>query len=139
MNEIRNTGELLSEWIEAFNAHDVGRLAGMYSEEAVNFQVAAGEPVHGRENIRADFEAFFGAFPDTWARVENLLEDGDWAAWEWEGGGTFTGEFLGSPPTGKGYTLRGCGFFRFEHGLIVFQRGYWDKLSWFGQVGLEVG
>jgi hypothetical protein len=25
--------------------------------------------------------------------------------------------------------LRGCGFFRVVAGLIVFQRGYWDKLS----------
>lgn len=25
--------------------------------------------------------------------------------------------------------LRGCGFFNIKDGKIVFQRGYWDKLS----------
>ena len=25
--------------------------------------------------------------------------------------------------------LRGCGFFTVSNGLITFQRGYWDKLS----------
>ena len=45
--------------------------------------------------------------------VENLFEDGDWAILEWR------------DPTG----LRGCGFFQIEDGLIILQRGYWDKLS----------
>jgi limonene-1,2-epoxide hydrolase len=34
--------------------------------------------------------------------------------------------------------LRGCGFFQIENGKIIFQRGYWDKATWFGQVGLPI-
>jgi hypothetical protein len=45
--------------------------------------------------------------------VENLFEDGAWAILEWR------------DPKG----LRGCGFFHVQGGKIVFQRGYWDKLS----------
>ena len=67
-----------------------------------------------------------------------MLGDGDWAAWEWVGGGTFTGEFYGDQPTGKTFEIRGCGFFNFRDGKIIYQRGYWDKLSWFKQVGLPI-
>lgn len=34
--------------------------------------------------------------------------------------------------------LRGCGFFRIVNDKIVFQRGYWDKLSFLKQHGLPI-
>ena len=34
--------------------------------------------------------------------------------------------------------LRGCGFFRIADGLIRFQRGYWDRLSFLRQHGLPI-
>jgi len=135
---MNDSKELLQRWIEAFNRKDIEVVINCYAEDAVNFQVATGEPAVGREQIRRDTEAFFKGFPDSWARVENLLADGDWAAWEWSGGGTFSGEFYGASPTGKSYELRGCGFFQFKDGKIIVQRGYWDKLTWFAQVRLDI-
>lgn len=44
---------------------------------------------------------------------ENIFEDGEWAILEWK------------DPLG----LRGFGFFHVTDDKIVFQRGYWDKLS----------
>ena len=130
--------QLLKQWIDAFNAADINALVACYHPEAVNYQVATKEPVVGIVGIRSDFETFFKAFPDSYAKVENLIGDDDWAAWEWVGGGTFEGEFLGTKPTGKSYGLRGSGFFQFEEGKIVLQRGYWDKETWFSQVGIEM-
>lgn len=130
--------ELLKSWIDAFQACDVVRVVACYADDAVNFQIAAGEPAIGREQIKADTADFFKAFPDAWSRVENLIGDGDWAAWEWIGGGTFLGEFAGYKPTGKSFEIRGCGFFRFRDGLIIYQRGYWDKHSWFSQIGIPI-
>lgn len=132
------SAELLQKWIEAFNRKDLDAVVSCYAADAVSFQVATGEPSVGAEQIRRDTLEFFKGFPDAWARVENLMADGDWAAWEWSGGGTFAGEFYGNQPTGKSYELRGCGFFQFKDGKIVLQRGYWDKLTWFSQVGLPV-
>jgi hypothetical protein len=54
--------------------------------------------------------------------LENLFEDREWAILEWR------------DPKG----LRGCGFFQVKNGLIVFQRGYWDKLSFLRQQGLRL-
>lgn len=130
--------ELLQKWIDAFNRKDLDAVVDCYAEDAVNFQVAAGEPSIGHEQIRKDTAEFFKGFPDSWAKVENIMSEGDWAAWEWIGGGTFLGEFYGNKPTGKTYELRGCGFFTFKDDKIIYQRGYWDKHTWFSQVGLPI-
>jgi steroid delta-isomerase-like uncharacterized protein len=133
-----NSKELLRKWIAAFIAKDLEAVMDCYADDAVNFQVAAGEPAVGKEHIRRDMIEFFRGFPDSYSIVENIMADEDWAAWEWNGGGTFKGEFYGASPTGKSFELRGCGFFHFLDGKIIYQRGYWDKLTWFSQVGLKM-
>lgn len=134
---MNDSKELLKKWIRLFNARELEAVVDCYALEAVNFQIATGEPAIGKVRIRRDTAEFFQGFPDAWSKVENLLADGDWAAWEWLGGGTFLGEFYGARPTGRSFEIRGCGFFRFRGGQIILQRGYWDKQSWFSQIGLE--
>lgn len=129
---------LLQKWIDAFQRCDSDAVAECYADDAVNLQVAVGVPDVGKEAIRSGNNAFFSAFPDAWSRVENLVSEGDWAAWEWVGGGTWSGEFAGHKPTGKSFEIRGCGFFRFRDGKIIEQRGYWDKHTWFSQIGLPI-
>ncbi|HSR68701.1 MAG TPA: nuclear transport factor 2 family protein [Acidobacteriota bacterium] len=111
---------VVTEWIEAFNDGDVERIASLYAPSAVNHQVTQ-DPVEGREAIRAMFQREFSAAEMT-CMVENLFEDGQWAILEWR------------DPLG----LRGCGFFQVEEGKIVFQRGYWDKLSFLRMHGLPI-
>jgi limonene-1,2-epoxide hydrolase len=111
---------LVSAWVTAFNRQDVDALAAMYAEDAVNHQVAEA-PVAGRNAIRAMFAAGFAAV-EMVCVVENLFEDGEWAILEWR------------DPLG----LRGCGFFHVVEGRIVFQRGYWDKLTFLRQHRLPI-
>jgi len=111
---------LVIAWVEAFNRKDAHALAAFYSETAVNHQVAEA-PVEGRAAILAMFKAAFAAAAMV-CIVENLFEDGEWAILEWR------------DPLG----LRGCGFFHVVSGQIVFQRGYWDKLSYLRQHHLPV-
>lgn len=103
--------QVVNQWVDAFNAADVEAITGLYAENAVNHQVA-NEPVEGRDAIRAMFEGEFAAAKMT-CIIENIFEDGQWAIIEWK------------DPLGR----RGCGFFHVVHGQILFQRGYWDKLS----------
>ena len=86
----------------------------------MNHQVA-NEPVSGRPAIRRMFAGEFAAAKMA-CIVENLFEDGQWAILEWR-------DTLG---------LRGCGFFQVAGGKIVFQRGYWDKLTFLRQHGLPM-
>jgi hypothetical protein len=112
--------ELVEKWVEAFNRADVEALSAFYSEDATNHQVAE-EPVVGRDNIRKMFEAGF-AQADMTCIVENIFQEGEWAILEWR------------DPLG----LRGCGFFHIVDNRIVFQRGYWDKLSFLRLQGLPL-
>lgn len=131
----RTPREVVGAWSAAFNRQDADALAALYAPEAVNWQVAD-QPLEGREAIRESFRMLFRAFPDIAFRQVNLLEDGAWAALEWEGWGTHLGEFAGHPPSGRSYQLRGCGFFEVRDGLIVHQRGYWDRATWLAQLDI---
>ena len=110
--------ELVRAWVDAFNRADSDALASFYAPDAINHQVAE-EPVEGRDAIRRMFANGF-AVAQMVCVVENLFEDGEWAILEWR------------DPLG----LRGCGFFHIVEGVIVFQRGYWDKLSFLRTHGL---
>jgi limonene-1,2-epoxide hydrolase len=112
--------QLVTTWVEAFNRGDAAALTAMYHMDAVNHQVAE-TPVVGQLAIQAMFQWEFAA-AEMVCLVENLFEDGEWAILEWR------------DPLG----LRGCGFFQVVDGLIVFQRGYWDKLTFLRQHGLPV-
>ncbi len=103
--------QLIQAWVEAFNRADADALAAFYAEDAINHQVAE-SPVQGRAAIRDMFAAGF-ATATMVCMVENIFEDGEWGMLEWR------------DPLG----LRGCGFFHVINGKIVFQRGYWDKLT----------
>lgn len=112
--------DIVKVWVDAFNRADVEALVALYSDDAVNHQVAE-SPVEGHEAIRK-------MFAEEFARAimvcvpENLFQDGEWAILEWR------------DPLG----LRGCGFFHVVDGKIVFQRGYWDKFSFLKSHGLPV-
>lgn len=110
--------DVVQIWIDAFNRTDVNALAALYHSDAINHQVAE-SPVTGREAIREMFTAAF-AMTKMVCIPENLFEDGEWAILEWR------------DPKG----LRGCGFFHVVDRQIVFQRGYWDKLSFIKSHGL---
>ena len=112
--------EVVQVWVSAFNRADVNELVSLYHKDAVNHQVAY-EPLKGAEKIRKLFELDFGRARMV-CQVENLFQDGEWAILEW------------SDPLG----VRGCGFFQVKNGQIVFQRGYFDKLSFFRAQGIPL-
>ena len=107
-------------WVDAFNTGSADAVAALYHDDAVNHQIAYG-PMEGRAAIQAMFETEF-ARAKMVCVVENLFEDGEWVILEW------------SDPLG----LRGCGVFHVIDGKIRFQRGYFDKLSFFKAQGLPL-
>lgn len=107
--------ELLQRWVALFNQYDYEGLANMYADKAINHQTANGF-FEGKEAIRNMFKREFEQF-EMICIVENIFEDGQVGILEWK------------DPKG----LRGCGFFWFENDKIVYQRGYFDKLSFLEQ------
>lgn len=103
--------QILEKWIDAFNKADLNALAELYHANAINHQIA-NEPVIGKSSIKEMFAKEFQTAKMT-CIPENIFQDGEWVILEWK------------DPKG----LRGCGFFHIQNDKIVFQRGYWDKLS----------
>lgn len=103
--------EIVKLWVEAFNEGDANKIATLYSDDAINHQVA-NEPVEGKKAIHNMFATEFSN-TNMVCIVENIFQDGEWVILEWK------------DPIG----LRGCGFFHIVSGIIIKQRGYWDKLS----------
>ena len=103
--------DIVRAWVDAFNKGDALLISDFYAENATNHQVA-NEPVTGKAAIAEMFAKEF-AGSEMVCIVENIFQDGEWAILEWK------------DPIG----LRGCGFFHVVEDKIVFQRGYWDKLS----------
>lgn len=103
--------EVVKKWVEVFNIGDADKISELYSEDAINHQVAE-SPVEGIKAIHKMFSNEFAQAEMT-CIIENIFEDGEWAILEWK------------DPLG----LRGCGFFHIQNDRIIFQRGYWDKLS----------
>jgi len=112
--------ELISTWVELFNRKDTNGLADLYAEDAINHQVIT-DPLVGRDAIRNMFETEM-ARAEMVCMVENIFQDGEWGILEWR------------DPLG----LRGCGFFKIQNDTIVFQRGYFDQLSFLKQQGLPL-
>jgi limonene-1,2-epoxide hydrolase len=110
----------VQKWVQLFNQADIDALMSLYAPGATNHQVVT-DPLRGREEIRHMFQVEFGRARMT-CLIENIFEDGDWAILEWR------------DPKG----LRGCGFFQIQQDQIIFQRGYFDQLSFFRQQGLPM-
>lgn len=112
--------QVVSFWIDRFNAADIEGLMELYCDDAVNHQVVT-TALHGKSEIRRLFETEFAR-----ARMEcipvSLHEAGEWAILEWR------------DPLG----LQGCGFFHVQDDRIVLQRGYFDQLTFFKIHGLRV-
>jgi ketosteroid isomerase-like protein len=111
---------LVEKWVELFNRGDAEALAALYAPDAVNHQVVQ-DPIVGRTAIRDMFAREF-AQAEMVCIVEAIHEAGEVVALEWR------------DPLG----LRGCGFFTVRDGLIVFQRGYWDRLSFLKMHNLPI-
>lgn len=112
--------QVVEKWIEIFNRADADTLADLYADDAINHQVA-NDPLYGKAAIKEMFAAEF-ARAEMVCIPENIFEDGDWAILEWR------------DPKG----LRGCGFFQVKDDKIIFQRGYWDKLSFYKQQNIPI-
>ena len=112
--------ELVKRWVQLFNEGNAEKLAELYHPEAINHQVA-NDPVIGQTAIKEMFTSEF-KIADMTCIVENIFEDGEWAMLEWK------------DPLG----LRGSGFFHVINSKIIFQRGYWDKLSFLRVQGLPL-
>lgn len=110
--------EVVKNWVSAFSRGNADAVARFYMEDAINHQVVQ-EPIDGRVAIREMCAREFDRAAMVY-QIKSVFQDGECAILEW------------TDPK----ELRGCDFFNIVDGRIVFQRGYFNELSFLRQQGL---
>jgi len=120
---------------EALVRRDAAALAADYAEDVVIESPWAGT-VKGREANEQVWRAFLSAFPDQVIDHEELLVDGDRAAWFATAAGTDLGGFMGLAPTGKPFRIPVVFLFTFADRHIVHERRIYDFTGMLVQIGV---
>jgi ketosteroid isomerase-like protein len=135
--------DVIRKALESTNKRDLDTLL-MLCDPQVRYWNPARQEVNGRDALRKVFESIFKAFPNEHHdEIKNVLVQGDSAAFEAVDSGTFDG-VLELPrgniqPTNKSYKIPFVVFSRINNeGPITEWREYYDRLSFFRQIGIEL-
>ena len=126
-------------YLDALNSHDAGRMTAFLSEDSTYEDLAIGEFIQGRENIR-EFASQMESKLSSDYRFEytGVTGDGEGYALEWTMTGTHDNgdPEHGLPATGRSFQIRGVSVGRQQDGWIVRNRDYWNLANFLQQVGL---
>jgi len=101
----------------------------------VESPLAAGT-VQGRQAVTKIHQALFDALPDLKFLQEQILVDGDQAVQVATLTGTYTGGFMGLPPSGKPLKVPIVIICSFQDGLITQERRIYDFTGMLVQIGV---
>ncbi len=114
------TSEVLQDFADAWNRHDVDALMSFMTEDCV-FESSAGADTCGtryvgREAVRSGFAEVWAIFPDAhWGNARHFVH-GDRGVSEW----TFTG----TRSDGTRVDVHGCDLFTFRGDKILLKNSY---------------
>jgi steroid delta-isomerase-like uncharacterized protein len=77
-------------------------------------------------------------FPDIHYTIDDMVAEGDKIAIRYTMTGTFQGEFMGFPPTGKRIKMSQAFFYRFKNGKEVEALPFSDNLDMYRQMGIPI-
>lgn len=87
------------------------------------------------EGMRQTLPAFRKAFSDIAIHIGETVSQGDMIGYRMSFTGTYTGDSMGIPPTGKGITMSETHIERIRDGKIVLHSGDIDMLGLMQQLG----
>lgn len=101
--------ELAETYLAMLNSHDPDAVDRFVAVGYINHNAFVGD---GREANRAFWAAFFAAFPDLTATMDDLVTAGDRVVGRFTYRGTHRGPLLGIPPTGRPIEMRSIDIWR---------------------------
>jgi steroid delta-isomerase-like uncharacterized protein len=125
---------LLSQWLNAFNSHDVAAIVALYTEDAELFDSGMRRPRHGRKEIEQWFSTRFSSMPTiSYNPTGRVFMEERQAAMTWTTRG-YGPRLLGQAWLVRPFAVDGVSVFTLCDGLIQKQRGYYDHLSALEQI-----
>jgi steroid delta-isomerase-like uncharacterized protein len=120
---------------QEWDRRDVEALSRRHADDGTIISPIFGT-VKGRAEIVASYVSIFKTFPDWHFVGQQLLVDGDSAAQEHVVHATHSGVFMGLPPTGRKFEIRGVRMFEMRDGLIAQERRFYDFTGLLIQLGI---
>jgi len=119
------TVELLKDFLEAFNRHDLDAIMQYFADECVFYMprgaAPRGDRYLGKEQVRAGLATRFQGLPDVHYGDDTHWVCGDFGVSEW----TLTG----TRHSGERIEVRGVDLLEFKDGKIIRKDSYWKILE----------
>jgi ketosteroid isomerase-like protein len=119
------TYEVLKEFLEAFNRHDLDAIMNYFAEECVFYMprgsTLRGDRYVGKDQVRAGLAKRFEGIPDVHYGEDRHWVCGDFGVSEW----TLTGTTV----SGKKIEVRGVDLLDFAGGKITRKDSFWKILE----------
>lgn len=113
--------------VDILNNRDIQALEQVAAADYLDHAAFPGQ-APGLEGLKQRVAALFQALDPQWTILDSIAE-GDMVVLRWSHAGTHHGEFLGIPPTGKTFVLRGIDMYRVQDGKIA---EHWNVVDMFG-------
>ena len=120
-------------WIAAWNSHDPGEVAAIFTTDVLYEDVTLRAVNHGSAELRKFAASVFEAVPDMKFELVNSSVDRRHGSIEW----IFSGTDHGLYKTGKRFSVRGVTAIDLRGGKISRNLDYYDAASIMRQVGLS--
>jgi steroid delta-isomerase-like uncharacterized protein len=127
---------LIADLVEAWNSHDVERVAGFYADDFSGVDVAQPAPISGLQGVRQMVSRYVRAFPDLRFEQEDLLFEDGRVVLVWIARGTHGGTLMNIPPTGRKIEVRGVSILRVADNRISAAKHIWDVAGLLRNIGL---
>jgi predicted SnoaL-like aldol condensation-catalyzing enzyme len=119
---------------EVINQGHVDAADDLFTEDFVDHGPMG--DIHGREAFKGLVAQWRSAVPDVHCVLENIIVDGDLAAWLVRTTGTHTGDGLGFPATGKPFETVSANMGRLREGKAVEHWSEQGMLPMLVQIGM---
>jgi predicted ester cyclase len=120
---------------DSLSAHDLGKIDEYFAPDYVDHAPGTPGPMD-REAFKQYIGMYFAAFPDGRFTIEDIVVEGDKAAWRETFTGTHQGDLMGIPPTGKQVHIDGISYGRMRDGKALEHWGSGDNLGMLQQLGV---
>jgi len=134
--QTKSVARLVTELVEAWNAHDPERVAALYAQAYEGMDVGEASPQRGPQAVRQMVARYLGAFPDLEFTEQETIVQGQRAALMWKARGTHRGPLMNIPATNRPTEIRGMSLLTVEEGKITREASIWDVAGFLRSIGL---
>ena len=137
MSDEENKAGQRRVWEEAFGKGNLEVIDELFAP-GYSFKSPLGIDIKGAEGFKQNLAMMRSAFPDMNISIDDMLAVDEKVVTRFTMKGTFTGEMMGIPPTGKDISVSGIVITRWENGKEVEAWESIDTLAYYQQLGIPI-